>query len=87
MDIDDYVTTLSVEERSRFKDLIDETRARERQIREGASRALVALDDLAATQRQLHRELGHLVRVSERARDAVTSACFRSLNWGKLPVN
>lgn len=69
--IEDYVRTLSREERERFRDLIEECRARERSIQVSAENSQAALVRLAEQQGRLHEALAELEQVGTRLRDSV----------------
>jgi uncharacterized membrane protein len=84
--VEDLVATLSEEEREQFRELIEDTRRREQQIRANARRAEQALAGLEAAQRQFDREVRRLNGASQRALDAVTTACLRTIDWSKVPT-
>jgi len=83
--VDDFVAALSADERERFKDLIEDCRQRERQIRASAIRAQRAVSGLEASQVQFDHEVRRLHAASQRALEAVTDACLRTTDWSKAP--
>ena len=83
--VDDLVATLTADERECFKELIEDCRLREQQIRAAGARAQRALSGLRASQLQFDREVRRLHAASQRALDAVTGACLRTTDWSKAP--
>jgi|WetSurMetagenome_2_1015567.scaffolds.fasta_scaffold42557_3 hypothetical protein len=69
--ITDYVKTLTPAEREQFADLIAECTAREAAIADNASKAELALARLADREREFHRGIEELKRLSGTLQDTI----------------
>jgi len=82
--IDDYVVTLTPEERERFKDLIEECRRREAQIDEYSRSKKDSLDALSRHSIETARRLNNLVEASQQLSDQMNYLYLKLMSLDKM---
>jgi hypothetical protein len=82
--IDDYVATLTPEERERFKDLIEECRRRETQLDEYSRSTKDSLAALSRHSVEAANKLKNLVEVSQKLSDQMNYLYLKLMKVDKM---
>ena len=85
--LDEYIATLSEEERKQYKELIEECKERDRKIVVDAEARNHSLQRLAEVEKQIFQALTDLDSASQRLLQQTAEAYLKKLNSNRMKAN